>query len=104
MRRKSAVDSFQLNLDLDNTRHSEPRVAIVATGEAEHSDGSICMYSALPFVVVVVSITADDHPNLHREVAAAVQSVKKGKSAGVDNIPAELVQAGRGEVKFDQAN
>ena len=25
---------------------------------------------------------------------AAVQSVKKGKSAGVDNIPAELVQVG----------
>ena len=25
---------------------------------------------------------------------AAVQSLKKGKSAGVDNIPAELVQAG----------
>ena len=25
---------------------------------------------------------------------AAVQSPKKGKSAGVDNIPAELVQAG----------
>ena len=25
---------------------------------------------------------------------AAVQSLKKGKSAGVDNIPAELVQTG----------
>ena len=30
---------------------------------------------------------------LRREVEAAVQSLKKGKSAGVDNIPAELVQA-----------
>ena len=29
---------------------------------------------------------------------AAVQSLKKGKSAGVDNIPAELVQAGGEEV------
>ena len=36
----------------------------------------------------------DDHPILRREVEAAVQSLKKGKSAGVDNIPAELVQAG----------
>ena len=37
--------------------------------------------------------TVDDHPILHREVEAVVQSLKKGKSAGVDNIPAELVQA-----------
>ena len=28
---------------------------------------------------------------LRKEVEAAVQSLKKGKSAGVDNIPAELV-------------
>ena len=37
--------------------------------------------------------TEDDHPMLRREVEAAVQSLKKGKSAGVGNIPAELVQA-----------
>ena len=37
--------------------------------------------------------TEDDHPILRKEVEAAVQSVKKGKLAGVDNIPAELVQA-----------
>ena len=35
--------------------------------------------------------TEDDHPILRTEVEAAVQSSKKGKSAGVDNIPAELV-------------
>ena len=40
----------------------------------------------------------DDHPILRREVEAAVQSLKKGESAGVDNIPAELVQAGGGDV------
>ena len=33
--------------------------------------------------------TEDDHPILRREVVAAVQSWKKGKSAGVDNIPAK---------------
>ena len=38
--------------------------------------------------------TEDDYPILCREVGAAVQSLKKGKSAGVDNIPEELVQAG----------
>ena len=31
--------------------------------------------------------TEDDHPILHKEMEA----LKKGKSAGVDNIPAELV-------------
>ena len=41
--------------------------------------------------------TEDDQTILRKEVEAAVQSLKKGKSAGVDNIPAELVQAG-GEV------
>ena len=35
--------------------------------------------------------TEDDHHILHKEVEAAVQSLKKEKSAGVDNIPAELV-------------
>ena len=38
--------------------------------------------------------TEDDHPILRKEVEAAVQSLKKGKSAGVNNIPEELVQAG----------
>ena len=38
--------------------------------------------------------TEDDYPILRSEVEAAVQSLKKGKSAGVDNIPAEPVQAG----------
>ena len=37
-------------------------------------------------------------PILRREVEAAVQSLKKGKSAGVDNIPAEGVQAGGDDV------
>ena len=36
----------------------------------------------------------EDYPILREEVEEAVKSLKKGKSAGVDNIPAELVQAG----------
>ena len=39
-------------------------------------------------------------PILCEEVEIAVASLKKGKSAGVDNIPAELVQAG-GETMID---
>ena len=40
----------------------------------------------------------DDHPILRKEVEAAVQSLKKGESAGVNNIQAELVQAGEENV------
>ena len=42
--------------------------------------------------------TEDDYPLLRREVEAAVQPLKKEMSAGVDNIPAELVQAGGEDV------
>ena len=42
--------------------------------------------------------TEDDHPILRKEVETAVQSLKKGKSTGVDNIPAGLVQAGTEDV------
>ena len=42
----------------------------------------------------------DLQPILREEVEIAVASLKKGKAAGVDNIPAELVQAG-GETMID---
>ena len=40
----------------------------------------------------------DNHPIFFKEVEAAVQSLKKGKSAGVDNVPAELVEVGGEDV------
>ena len=44
--------------------------------------------------------TAEDlQPILHEEVEIAVAALKKGKSAGVDNVPAGLLQAG-GETKI----
>ena len=42
----------------------------------------------------------DSYPVLREEVEAAVKSPKKDKSAGVDYIPSELVQAG-GEAIID---
>ena len=45
-------------------------------------------------------INNDSHPVLRYAVEAAVKSLKKGKSAGVDNIPSELVHAG-GEAQLD---
>ena len=40
------------------------------------------------------------HPILLEDVEAAVKVLKMGKSDGVDNIPAELVQAG-GDAMID---
>ena len=46
-------------------------------------------------VLDISPLTNNDHyPILREEVEASVKSPKKGKSAGVDNIPSELVQAG----------
>ena len=44
----------------------------------------------------------DNYPILREEVEAAIKSLKKGKSAGVDNIPGELVQAGGEEVYYNK--
>ena len=41
-----------------------------------------------------VSTQKELQPILHEEVEIAIVALKKGKSAGVDNIPAELVPAG----------
>ena len=43
---------------------------------------------------------AEHHPILREEMEAAVKTLKMGKSAGVDNVPAELVQPG-GEAIID---
>ena len=42
--------------------------------------------------------TEDEHLIFRKQVEAAVQSLKKGKPARVDNIPAELVQTGGEDV------
>ena len=36
----------------------------------------------------------EHHPILREDVEAGINALKMRKSAGVDNIPAELVQAG----------
>ena len=46
------------------------------------------------FTKVHESTDSDSYDILREEVAAAVRDLKKGKSAGIDNIPGELVQAG----------
>ena len=45
-----------------------------------------------PEVFIVPPATnITNHPTLREEVEAAVKLLEKGKSAGVDNIPAELL-------------
>ncbi|XP_071497554.1 uncharacterized protein [Diadema antillarum] len=44
------------------------------------------------------STNADDFPILREEVEAAIKSLKNGKAAGDDNIPAELIKNGDEEV------
>ena len=46
------------------------------------------------------STNVDNHPILREGVEIDIKSLKKGKTVGVDNIPAELVQAG-GEAMVD---
>ena len=46
------------------------------------------------------STNNDSYPIMQEEVEAAVQPLKRGKSARVDNFPSELVQAG-GETMID---
>ena len=54
-----------------------------------------------PIVLDCPQISDEEHhPILREEVESAVKALKMGKSAGVDNIPAELVQAG-GEAMLD---
>ena len=49
---------------------------------------------------VPIPVNNDSYPILREKVEATVKSLKKGKLAGVDNIPSELVQAG-GEAMTD---
>ena len=59
------------------------------------------LYYLVPIVLDCPQIPDEEHhPILREEVEAAVKALKMGKSAGVDNIPAELVQAG-GEAMID---
>ena len=53
-----------------------------------------------PKVLDVPPPINDSYPILREEVEAAIKSLKKGKSAGMDNIPSELVQSG-GEAMID---
>ena len=61
----------------------------------------LCESDGNPVVLDCLQIPDEEqHPILREEVEAAVKVLKMGKSAGTDNILAELVQAG-GEAMID---
>ena len=69
-------------------------------GPCKYACECVCILMGTP-VFDCPQIPDEEHPPFLREgVEAAVKALRKGKSAGVDNIPAELVQAG-GEAMID---
>ena len=58
-----------------------------------------CFNLVYPILSICPKIP-EHHPILREELEEAVKALKMGKSAGVDNVPAELVQAG-GEAMID---
>ena len=59
-----------------------------------HSHTVVCDPEVLTVPLVTDTDDTYNYPILREEVEAAVKSLKKGKSPGIDNIPGELVQAG----------
>ena len=56
----------------------------------------LCTHNAEDISVLTVIEPSDQEhfPILESEVEAAIQALKMGKSAGIDNIPVELIKAG----------
>ena len=66
-----------------------------STGEQSTAQTFTTETDGDPIVLDCLQMPAEElHPILREEVESAVKALKMGKSAGVDNIPAELVQAG----------
>ncbi|KAK2160515.1 hypothetical protein NP493_1640g00033 [Ridgeia piscesae] len=89
MKKNNSKKTEQLMKDLTSTKQGRTtiiqdkvvRVLLRAVGDPE-------------VLNVPPATDNDNYPILREEVEAAVKSLKKGKSAGADNVPAELVQAG----------
>ena len=108
LRKKKSKRTYQLVKDLTTVKQGKATTVQDRSGKCLTEErhllnrwteycSELCNYNASgdPSVLNCPQTdTENDHPILRREVEAAVQSLKKGKSAGVDNIPAELVQVG----------
>ncbi|KAK3881877.1 hypothetical protein Pcinc_013718 [Petrolisthes cinctipes] len=85
---------YEENLAFNNTKKAFQLVKDLTKEKQAKSRGD-------PSVLNVEEPTnEDDYPILRDEVVAAVDSLRSGKSAGVDNIPSELLKQG-GESTID---
>ena len=108
MKKNNSKKTYQLVKDLTSTKQGRTTTIQDKDGKCltEEQDilkrwteycSELYNYRATgdPEVINVPPATDNDnYPILREEVEAAVKSLKKGKSAGADNVPAELVQAG----------
>ena len=100
--------AYQLVKDLTSEKQGSPQLSRTSLGNVLlkkkrfSADGQNIAQNCTTMRVVDCSQLPEEdlQPILREEVEIAVASLKKGKSAGVDNIPAELVQAG-GETMID---
>ena len=107
MKKNNTKKTYQLVKDLTNTKQGRITTIQDKDGKCLTEEQDIlkrwseyCFqlynYGATgdPEVLNVPPATDNDnYPILREEVEAAVKSLKKGKSAGADNVPAKLVQA-----------
>ena len=114
LRKNNSKKAYQLVKDLtaekqDKSTTIQDKLGTCLTEESEIFNRwtEYCSYlcnfetDGDPIVLDCSQIPDEEHyPILREEVEAAVKALKMGKSAGVDNIPAELLQAG-GEAMID---
>ena len=108
LKKNNSKKAYQLVKDLTSTKKVRTSTIQNKDGKSLTEDQEILKrwteycselynYTATGDSEVLQAPTAtsnDNYPILREEVEVAVKSLKKGKSAGVDNIPGELVQAG----------
>ena len=112
LRKNNSKRAYQLEKDLTTVKQGKATTVQDRSGKCLTEERQIlnrcteycselhnCKANGDPSVLNCSQIdTEDDHPILCREMEAAVQSLRKGKSAGVDTIPAELIRAGGEDV------
>ena len=96
--------AYQLVMDLTSEKQGSPQLSRTSLGNVLlknkrfSADGQNIAQKCTTVRVVETkqywTAVSPRNPALRGVIDIAVASLKKGKSAGVDNIPAELVQAG----------
>ena len=107
LRKNNSKKAYQLVKDLTTEKQGKSTTIQDKSGKCLTEENEILnrwteYYSDLYTIRLMRTIVLDcpqipdeeHHPILREEMEAAVKALKMGKLAGVDNIPAELVQAG----------